>query len=161
LTVIYFDQLEKTSQLVAHLENAREESIQKKLRDAAEHRRQSLTKYDEMAKTASPGKNVGLHLQTSIEENKKLVRQSTLPGSAPSLDYMQEGIKTRLSEAKERQSKILSSFEERAKAPKLGETKQHSTQSSVESEKKSHPKSGQTKSASKASTEESPKAPSK
>lgn len=108
---------------MAHLENAREESIQKKLRDAAAQRRKSLTKYDEIAKTDSPGKNMATHLQTAIQETQKFVRQSTLPSqltqsTAPSLDNMQEGIKMRLSEAKERQNKILTSFDERAKAPK-------------------------------------------
>ena len=79
---------------------------------------------------------MGIHLQSSIDANKKLIDQSIVSGNAPTLDNMQEGIKMRLSEAKERQSKILSSFEERARAPKLSETKQQSAKSALDENSK-------------------------
>ena len=105
---------------MAHLENAREESIQKKLREGAAQRKHSLTKLTEMA---SPGQNMASHFQDAIQKTQNLARQSNLPhqlsqSSSPSLDTMQEGIKMRLNEAKERQNKILSSYDKMAKAPR-------------------------------------------
>ncbi|RWS24198.1 Smoothelin-like protein 1, partial [Leptotrombidium deliense] len=107
---------EKMNRLV----NTREDMLQKKAKEAAEHKQRTLDMYDKMAKSAPAGghkvMNVGL-LKNSFDESSA---EAATHGAILQQNLVEQAIRDRIKDADERKKKILAAYDVAAKSGPAG-----------------------------------------
>jgi len=109
----------------ASIETRREDRLQNKVREAAEHKQKTLEMYDKMAKSGPAGSNKKMDI--GILSHSVSQAPGTPAGSLSGIkasDLVEDGLKQRQRDAEERKKRTLAAFDAAARTGQAGAPKE-------------------------------------